>query len=157
MKGNGFWGMVPVALAGALLVGVSFTTVAEAARFVDNQDGTITDNQTGHMWEKKASGGRGQNCVDNLHGVMAICDWNTAMSEWLSRLNGLSDAADGSDQKGLGGYTNWRLPTQAELKSLLDSNAGSCGGVKVLASMLPLDQPAQSMDFQRCHAGRSPG
>lgn len=127
-RNSAFWGVVVVALAGALAVGISFTTEAEAARFVDNQDGTITDNQTGLMWEKKMPGGSGQNCVENLHGVKALCDWNTAMSEWLSRMNGLSDEADGSDQKGLGGYTDWRLPTQAELKSLLDSNAGSCGG-----------------------------
>ncbi len=109
---NKIWKVVLGGLFGAMVsTGVAVSAFGGSPRFVNNQDGTITDNQTGLMWEKKVAGGSGQNCIDNLHGVEAACDWHSAMSEWLSRVNGLSDKEDGSDQKGLGGHTDWRLPS----------------------------------------------
>ena len=61
--------------------------------FTDNNNGTITDNQTGLMWLKNA----------NEAGEMA---WKGAML-WTKHLT-------------YGQHSDWRLPTRFELESLLD-------------------------------------
>jgi hypothetical protein len=77
-------------------------------RFVDNGDGTISDELTGLMWEKKEEG---ENC---LHCWVERYSWGYAMSEWLSQLNGSLAAT------GLGGFNDWRVPSVEELESILD-------------------------------------
>ena len=62
-------------------------------RFTDNNNGTITDNQTGLMWLKNA----------NEAGEMA---WKGAML-WTKHLT-------------YGQHSDWRLPEVKELQSLLD-------------------------------------
>ncbi|MCI5142171.1 MAG: DUF1566 domain-containing protein [Candidatus Electrothrix sp. ATG1] len=59
---------------------------------VDNNDGTITDQATGLMWQQE----------DNGAGV----DWNTALTT--------CEDADTGD------YTDWRLPNAKELHSIVD-------------------------------------
>ncbi len=61
-----------------------------APRYADNDDGTVTDNVTGLMWQQDP-------------GAKMI--WN--------------EAADGADSFDLAGYTDWRLPTIKELYSLI--------------------------------------
>ncbi len=61
--------------------------------FTDNGDGTITDNNTGLMWQK---------------------DHGDKMS--------YQDAADGASSFSLAGHTDWRLPTIKELYSLINFN-----------------------------------
>jgi len=97
-------------------------------RFVDNPDGTITDNQTGLMWEKKAA-------LDNFpvsctstgvcpdpHDADNTYTWTdntdptsnptgTAYTVFLAQLNA---------GVGFAGHTDWRLPTLAELQGLVD-------------------------------------
>ncbi len=65
---------------------------AFAERCVDNGDGTVTDNGTGLMWQKKTAG---------------KMNWSTAMSY----ASGLS----------LGGHLGWRLPDRYELMGLYHS------------------------------------
>jgi hypothetical protein len=60
--------------------------------FVDNGDGTITDNATGLMWMKN----------DNAAGVL-----------WENALN-YAESLEAS------GYTDWRLPNAKELHSIVD-------------------------------------
>jgi hypothetical protein len=60
--------------------------------FVDNGDGTITDNATGLMWAQDDSG--------------EAIDWETA----------LAYAEDAT----IGGYDDWRLPNIKELQSIAD-------------------------------------
>ena len=62
------------------------------ARFVDNGDGTVTDSWTGLMWTK-ATVARNQN--------------REQASATVKKLD-------------VGGYTNWRLPNDHELLSLVD-------------------------------------
>lgn len=120
------------ALAVALVVTV--TSVAEAQgrggspassgeRFIDNGNETITDTQTGLMWEKKTTAlGSGQN-VGDVRDVDNTYTWDAAMGDWLDRLNGrlIANATDGS----FAGYTDWRLPTLAELQTLVDTSVPS--------------------------------
>jgi hypothetical protein len=98
------------------------------ARFVDNGDGTVTDNQSKLQWEKKVdgqsfsfTGGVG----DCLHCVGDIYTWRWAMGDWLSMVNGLTD--DSSWQVGFAGFTDWRIPTIEELQTILDTSAVGCG------------------------------
>jgi hypothetical protein len=102
------------------------------ARFMDNGNGTITDNATGLMWEKKvALDGSGVSCVSaatcpDPHDAENTYSWSdpftpttfsgTAMTVLLAQLN---DAAGG----GASCFANrcdWRLPTRPELESIVD-------------------------------------
>jgi hypothetical protein len=63
--------------------------------FVDNGDGTITDNATGLMWSQSDSGG-GMN-------------WEDALA-WVQKKN----------EENYLGYNDWRLPDAKELQSIVD-------------------------------------
>ena len=63
-----------------------------AGSYTDNGDGTVTDTSTGLMWQQAGSA----NYMDWEH-ALAYCE-------------GLN----------LGGYTDWRLPNEKELRSLVD-------------------------------------
>jgi hypothetical protein len=93
-------------------------------RFVDNSDGTITDNQTGLMWEKKAAFNNvpvvcssAATCpdphdADNQYTYSAgspLGPPGTAYSVFLVQLNA-----------GFAGHTDWRLPTREELQGIVD-------------------------------------
>lgn len=85
-------------------------------RFVDNGDGTITDNLTGLMWEKKVPGTGCLHCVEDVY------DWFEAMSDWIALVNGPLQSADDVDdpgfEGGLAGHSDWRVPSLTELKTL---------------------------------------
>jgi len=113
--------------AGALACGSGClfdTTGCFTLRFVDNSDGTITDNQTGLMWEKKADlDGLGVICAstvacpdphdaDNLYTFSfdnPLGPPGTAYTVFLAQLN-----------TGFAGYVDWRLPTEEELQGIVD-------------------------------------
>ena len=125
-------------------------------RFVDNADGTITDRETGLMWEKKIGLGGGVDAA-NVHAADNTYSWAgqcslvgsepdcqpnaeaadaclrgtqgpttpctvcceldpgrfgalTTMWDWLAQLNVAKFA----------GYSDWRIPTEAELESIVD-------------------------------------
>lgn len=71
----------------------------DKSRFTDNNDGTITDNETGLMWAKEDS-------------------WQVE-SRWLSWDEAREYTNNMSYQK-LAGYNDWRLPEKEELLSLVD-------------------------------------
>jgi len=89
--------------------------------FTDNGDGTITDNTTGLMWEKKDQSGGIHDwgntytwCVD-VSPVDSLCDNGTnemdgtIVTSFLATLNGGS---------GFAGHTDWRIPNANELESI---------------------------------------
>ena len=75
-----------------------------ARAYTDNGDGTITDDRTGLMWEKLSSFDLSVNDSEDAY------TWHDAFSVKIGALNGSAFA----------GHTDWRLPNQFELYSLLD-------------------------------------
>ncbi len=72
------------------------------SRFVDNGDGTVTDNRTGLMWLKAAD------CLANN-------DWSQSL-EQVKRLN-----QQGIECRELSAvFSDWALPNRHELRSLID-------------------------------------
>jgi Protein of unknown function (DUF1566) len=81
-----------------------------ALSYTDNGDGTITDNNTLLMWEKKVAGGGLGTCLTDLHGVDSECSWAEATGAWIAAINAAN----------LGGHNDWRLPNVKELQSIVD-------------------------------------
>lgn len=77
----------------------NFTT----SHYTDNGDGTITDNRTGLMWVKD--------------GNSAGCN-NGGILSWY-------EAASFCENLDYAGYTDWRLPSIDELKSIVDKTTSS--------------------------------
>jgi hypothetical protein len=69
----------------------------EAASFIDNKNGTVTDSTTGLVWQK----------ADSFHELKKGLNWYDAL-EYITRKN--SEKFAGRD--------DWRLPTLKELNGL---------------------------------------
>ncbi len=78
-----------------LIIGFILLSTIDAigGNFTDNEDGTVTDNNTGLIWQQQG--------VDTTH------TWGYAVTycEWLS----------------YSGYSDWRLPNIKELRSIVDN------------------------------------
>jgi hypothetical protein len=81
-----------------------------ARSYTDNGDGTITDDQTGLMWEKKSYDG-------GIHDVTIGRAWAEAFSS-IGVLNTPPCFA---------GHCDWRMPNVNELQSLVDYGRWSAG------------------------------
>ena len=84
-------------------------------RFIDNGDGTITDNMTGLMWLKDANPGMA------LFGGAGFKTWQETLDTVAAINNGTKDMSPCKDYTA--NYTDWRLPNINEFTSLL--NAGN--------------------------------
>ena len=81
-----------------------------ALSYVDNGDGTITDANTGLMWEKKVNNG-GLHDVDNMY---VWTPGSGSIWEWIGFVN-----AEGGT--GYAGHNDWRIPNKKELESIVDA------------------------------------
>ena len=75
---------------------------------VDNGDGTLTDSATGLMWEKLSRDG-------SLHDATIPYSWEEALGVKVAGLNAERFA----------GHRDWRLPSLAELYSLVDPSTSN--------------------------------
>jgi hypothetical protein len=71
--------------------------------YTDNGDGTITDNNTALMWEKKSNDG-------SIHDMGDTYTWYEAFA-FVAELN---------EGAGFAGHKDWRLPNVRELQSLVN-------------------------------------
>jgi hypothetical protein len=99
------------------------TKAAIACRYGDNGDGTVTDYDKGLHWEQKNSAPAG---LQNPHYVDQQYSWTTgtgptglAFSDFLPRLNDCPFAPGFFSPIPFAGNCDWRLPTLAELQSIL--------------------------------------
>jgi hypothetical protein len=77
-----------------------------SVRFVDNQNGTVTDNLTGLVWLKNA-------------GCITPTLWANAVADANQLANGACGLTDGSKAG------DWRLPNIVELESVIDVSASN--------------------------------
>lgn len=116
---------------GALRVGAA---LADAARFVDNGDGTISDLLSGLMWLKDASCLRTHYVdFDNDGFANEHVTWQRAF-EFVQQINA------GNMPACAGGHNDWRIPNVVEFESLISAEAadpsvwlGTLGFQNVLA------------------------
>lgn len=101
-QGGGTLGACPGSPAGQ--DGASMPGIPRS--FVDNGDGTITDQVTGLMWEKLSDDG-------SIHDKDIGYSWSNAFALKIGPLNSMMFA----------GYNDWRLPTVTELQTLVNYGA----------------------------------
>lgn len=101
-----------------------------SCRYVDNGDGTVSDLNTGLIWEKKDDLG-GVHDKDNNYpwASSGATPDGAAFTEFLGTLNG-GTSSDGTAvvTACFTGHCDWRLPTIQELKGIVDLTQGACGG-----------------------------
>jgi len=139
-----------VSLAGSTCVG---------ARHADNGS-TITDNLTGLEWEKKTDDG-------SIHDKDNIYSWSTGTpykGDGAAFATFLTGAGTGLNVVGFAGANDWRLPTLAELQTILmdfpctGTGGGSgciCPGACIAPSFASFD-PNTQIDFYWTSTGSLP-
>jgi hypothetical protein len=83
-------------------------------RYWDNGDGTITDLNTGLMWEKKSDD-------ESMHDIGNIYYWDrTAYPGFVPLYGNIFDWVDELNNQAFAGHSDWRIPNYRELVSILD-------------------------------------
>ncbi len=81
-------------------------------------EGTVTDNNTGLMWQQCTSGLSGSDCSA---GIVNTNNWYEATGTADSTSNP-GGSINVCGNLSLGGYTDWRLPNEHELMGIVDYN-----------------------------------
>lgn len=92
-------------------------TTCGSSRFVDNGDQTVCDNLTGLTWERK-------DALGGLHDEGATFSWSS-VAPWREEGAAFAVFLDGLNGASFGGARGWRLPTFAELETIV-SQAYPC-------------------------------
>jgi hypothetical protein len=107
-------------------------------RYIANGDGTVTDNLTGLMWEMQTSTCAGEvTCYNNQYSWTSsdgTLPDGTLFTTFIAALNGgdyysPSDGEVVSARAGscLANHCDWRIPTLAELQTIIELSASGCG------------------------------
>lgn len=101
-------------------------TPSASERFINNNDGTISDTETGLMWISKDNG--------------VPINWFDA-KKYCQDLN-------------IGGYSDWRMPTLAELATVYDPNEKNKNGYHIISLISTTAQSCWSSETRGHTAGR---
>ncbi len=94
-------------------------STCDAARFTDNGDGTVTDRQTGLQWETKQNQDTVQNLADP-HDADNGYTWTALPSGTVADGTTFATFLPALNSGGcFAGQCDWRLPTSAELQTIL--------------------------------------
>jgi hypothetical protein len=101
------------------------------ARYVDNGDGTVTDNVAGLQWEQKTDDG-GIHDKDNTYTWSASdsAPDGQAFVDFIGALNNCVEAGGFPPSELSGGFANhcdWRLPSVVEIQTIVDTGVANCG------------------------------
>jgi hypothetical protein len=113
-------------------------------RFVDNGDGTVTDNLTTLVWEKKTNLDGTQNYADP-HDADNDYTWSTGGAPYKENGPAFTSFLSMMDAGGgFAGANGWRLPTIAELQTIVLDFActGIGGGSRCNCPSSPCINPA---------------
>ena len=83
--------------------------------FTDNGNGTVSDNNTGLIWQKCSVG---QNNDASCSGTAVNYNWYQASGTYDATYNSSTQNVCGA--LNLGGSSSWRLPSKKELMSIVD-------------------------------------
>jgi hypothetical protein len=92
---------------------------AAQAALTDNGDGTVTDTATGLMWAQCSQGQSGAACAT---GTATRMTWSAALT-----------AAVTANTAAYKGYSDWRLPDENELESILDITVATDPAINLTA------------------------
>jgi hypothetical protein len=129
--------------------------------FTDLGDGTVVDSRTGLQWEKKTAG---SGTTTNPHGVDSFWSWGdsnltpngTVFTQFLAFLNrspvftqfttaGAPTASAVIPPFAFGGcfagHCDWRLPTAAELQTIIDPSVPDCAACRSFCVDPAFDEP----------------
>lgn len=93
------------------------------AIYTDHSNGTVTDEQTGLMWMQCSEGQSGATCA----GTAMAMNWQTALA--------VAQTANSDNRLG---YSDWRLPNVAELRSLVEA---ACYSPAINSALFPATPP----------------
>ena len=89
--------------------------VSNGRRYTDNGDGTVTDTLSGLTWEQKTDDG-------SIHDKDNLYSWSASVGGFLDGTVTSVFLAQLNTPPGFAGHTDWRLPTQTELFSIMNHN-----------------------------------
>jgi hypothetical protein len=92
-------------------------------RYINHDDGTVTDKDTGLMWKQ---------CVEGQSGINNCAIGSNTKKNWKDALLEVGKV----NESGFAGYADWRLANLTELDSLVTQN---CYSPSINSSVFPAD------------------
>jgi len=90
-----------VIFATVMIAGTTYLNIAWAARYIDQGNGTVADQNSGLLWQQ----------ADSYHELKQGMNWYQAL-----------EYVDLKNAEKFAGFDDWRLPTLKELKGLYDTS-----------------------------------